>query len=90
MPNSKSGEDSSGIKVKATIHWVDAQNSIQVELRLYDNLFKDLDPSHSDQELADLINPNSLEINTKAYAEPILAQANLHTHYQFLRHGYFF
>lgn len=90
VPNSKSGEDSSGIKVKATIHWVDAQNSIQVELRLYDNLFKDLDPSHSDQELADLINPNSLEINTKAYAEPILAQANLHTHYQFLRHGYFF
>lgn len=90
VPNSKSGEDSSGLKVKATIHWVDAQNAVPVELRLYEPLFAEIDPSRSSKQLSELVNPNSLKICENAQAEAILAQAQSNTHYQFLRQGYFF
>lgn len=90
VPNSKSGEDGSGIKVKATIHWVDAQNSVPVEVRLYEPLFEQVDPARHSEPLAELVNPRSLQICKTAQAEACLAQADANTHYQFIRHGYFF
>jgi glutaminyl-tRNA synthetase len=82
-PNSKSGEDQSGIKVKTALHWVPA-NSFNAEVRLYDRLFVEENPTSESET-----NPNSLEINTKALLEPYCATAEFGKSYQFFRLGYF-
>lgn len=88
IPNSKSGEDSSEIKVKGTIHWVSIKNAVKAEVRLYDRLFKVEDLSAEEGDFKDYINENSLEI-IDAYLEPSLANATLDAKYQFIRKGYF-
>lgn len=88
IENSRSGQDTSGINVKGTIHWVSAAQAIEAEIRLYDRLFKVEDPSREDGDFKDYINQDSLETIT-AFVEPSLANASLSTHYQFLRKGYF-
>ncbi len=88
VPNSKSGEDTSGMKVKGTIHWVSIPHAKEVEVRLYDRLFQDENPAAAEDFKAS-INPNSLQIIEKAYAEPDLANAELGKGYQFIRLGYF-
>lgn len=88
VPNSKSGEDTSGMKVKGTIHWVSVPHAKEVEVRLYDRLFQDENPAAAEDFKAS-INPNSLHIIEKAYAEPDLANAELGKGYQFIRLGYF-
>jgi glutaminyl-tRNA synthetase len=88
IENSRSGQDTSGINVKGTIHWVSAAQAIEAEIRLYDRLFKVEDPSREDGDFKDYINQDSLEI-TMAFVEPSLANASLSKHYQFLRKGYF-
>jgi glutaminyl-tRNA synthetase len=95
IPESHSGHDSSGIKVKGTIHWVSIPHAETAELRLYDRLFKVEDPSSEEARLPDgqgdfkdYINPDSLHI-TKAYMEPSLKDAQTNTPYQFIRKGYF-
>lgn len=88
VPNSKSGEDTSGMKVKGTIHWVSVPHAKEVEVRLYDRLFQDENPAAAEDFKAS-INPNSLQIIEKAYAEPDLANAELGKGYQFIRLGYF-
>jgi glutaminyl-tRNA synthetase len=88
--NSKSGSDTSGIKAKGTLHWVEATNAIDAEVRLYDRLFADPTPDgHKDREFAEFLNPDSLEILSKCKLEPSLANAELGTTYQFTRLGYF-
>lgn len=89
IPESKSGNDTSNIKVKGTLHWVSAQHAINVEVRLYDRLFKVEDPSGEEGDFKDYINPDSLHIVSTAYAEPALKTAILNERYQFLRKGYF-
>ncbi len=89
FPNSKSGEDVSGLKPKTTIHWVDAKHAIPAEVRLYDRLFTVEDVASDDREFKELLNPDSMKVVQNAWLEPSLAGAALGQHYQFLRLGYF-
>lgn len=89
LPESKSGTDTSGLKVQGTLHWVGKTHAIPVELRLYDRLFKVENPSAEDGDFKEYINPHSLDIITTAMAEPSLGSARPHERYQFLRKGYF-
>ena len=89
-PETKSGEDNSGRKVKGTIHWVSAQHAVEVEVRLYDRLFAVQDPSKCEegQTFVDHLNPDSMKTVT-AFVEPELAKANIGDRVQFERLGYF-
>jgi glutaminyl-tRNA synthetase len=89
IPESKSGNDTSNIKVKGTLHWVSVAHAITAEVRLYDRLFKVEDPSSEEGDFKDYINPDSLQVIEKVYAEPSLKNANINERYQFLRKGYF-
>ena len=89
IPESKSGNDTSGIHVKGTLHWVSVKHALNCELRLYDRLFKVENPSNEEGDFKDYINPDSLRVITSAYAEPLLAKAKFDERYQFLRKGYF-
>jgi glutaminyl-tRNA synthetase len=86
-PATKGGNASDGRKVKATMHWVSAQDSIPAEVRLYNPLFTRPDPSAGD--FAADINPNSLEVIADARVEPALAGRNANDAVQFERLGYF-
>ncbi len=88
IPNSKSGEDTSGLKVKGTIHWVSVPHAKEAEVRLYDRLFQVENPV-AEEDFKASINPNSLTILNKAYIEPDLANAEAGKGYQFIRMGYF-
>ena len=88
FPESKSGEDNSGLQVKGTIHWVSVAEAVQAEIRLYDRLFKVENPSSEEGDFKDYINPDSL-ITINAFVEPSLKEATIHNRYQFLRKGYF-
>ena len=85
-PQTKSGDPNAvNRKVAGTIHWVPANESVAVEARLYDRLYKTENP----QGLEDL-NPHSLEVISTARVEPWVAQAKPGTHFQFERQGYFY
>lgn len=88
FPDSKSGSDTSGIKVKGTIHWVNAATALTAEVRLYDRLFTVENPAAAEGSILDYINPESLTVQT-AYIEPSLAASGDLDHFQFLRLGYF-
>ncbi|MBN8834456.1 MAG: glutamine--tRNA ligase [Sphingobacteriales bacterium 39-19] len=88
FPESKSGQDTSGLTVKGTIHWVSANHAGIAEVRLYDRLFKVEDPSGEEGDFKDYINPNSLQV-INAFVEPSLLKASPEKRYQFLRKGYF-
>jgi len=89
LPESKSGNDTSGINVKGTIHWVSVPHANEAEVRLYDRLFQVEDPSNEDGDFKEYLNPNSLHIIKTAYIEPELAKAEPGVGYQFMRKGYF-
>jgi len=89
IPESRSGNDTSGIHVKGTLHWVSVKHAITCEVRLYDRLFRVEDPSSEEGDFKDYINPDSLHIIKAAYAEPSLRKAKFDERYQFLRKGYF-
>lgn len=89
-PETLSGMPQSNRKVKGTIHWVSAQDSLPVELRIYDRLFETENPAEEkDKSLAEMINPNSLQINRVARVESFLKDAKPGEQYQFTRIGYF-
>lgn len=83
--DSKSGQDKSGIKVKSAIQWVEASSAKQVELRLYDRLFK----SDAPNGIEDL-NENSLQIIKDALIEPAVITQKPDVRFQFEREGYFY
>lgn len=87
IPESKSGEDTSGLKVKGTIHWVSVPHAKEAEVRLYDRLFQVEDPA-AEVDFKSTINPDSLKI-INAYIEPDLLNAEAGKGYQFIRKGYF-
>jgi glutaminyl-tRNA synthetase len=86
-PATKGGNAPDGRKVKATLHWVSAHDSIAAELRLYNPLFNRPDPNPGD--FAAQIDPNSLEVLSKARLEPALAELKAGEVVQFERQGYF-
>ncbi|MEP6583307.1 MAG: glutamine--tRNA ligase/YqeY domain fusion protein [Ginsengibacter sp.] len=90
IPESKSGNDTSGLKVKGTIHWVSAQHAATAEVRLYERLFTVENPGAEEGDFKDYINENSLQVIEKAFIEPGLLTAEPGRHYQFIRNGYFF
>ena len=101
-PNSRGGDPADGRKVKgATLHWVDAENCLEAEVRLYDNLFSDAQPDGPDKNFLDCLNPDSLSILTGCKVEKGMAAVaaefdkrenrtgtNAPT-FQFMRTGYF-
>ena len=101
-PNSRGGDPADGRKVKgATIHWVDAENCLDAEVRLYDNLFSDAQPDGPDKNFLDCLNPDSLTVLTGCKVEKAMADVaaafdkqenrtgvNAPT-FQFMRTGYF-
>jgi glutaminyl-tRNA synthetase len=89
FPDSKSGEDTSGINVKGTIHWVSAMHAKTAEIRNYDRLFTVESPDSEEGDFKDYLNPDSVEVIENAYIEPYLAEANAETGYQFIRKGYY-
>jgi glutaminyl-tRNA synthetase len=88
IENSRSGSDTSGLKVKGTLHWVSATEAVPVEVRLYDRLFSKPEPGADGNYLDDL-NPKSLEVISTSYAEPFLKNATADDRFQFMRIGYF-
>ncbi|MBK0383321.1 glutamine--tRNA ligase/YqeY domain fusion protein [Pedobacter sp. SD-b] len=95
FPESKSGEDTSGLKVKGTMHWVSVRHAKTAEVRLYDRLFISEEPDREEGDFKEYINPESLVVLKKAYIEADLANAqqqladNPDRRYQFIRKGYF-
>lgn len=89
-PNSKSGSDTSGIKAKGTLHWVECTHAHDAEVRLYERLFNDPSPDgHKGQDFMEFLNPDSLEILQGCKVEPVLASAQPGQTWQFTRLGYF-
>ncbi|MCB0522414.1 MAG: glutamine--tRNA ligase/YqeY domain fusion protein [Lewinellaceae bacterium] len=89
FPESKSGQDTSGLKPKATLHWVSAAHAIPAEVRLYDRLFMVEDVDDDPRDFKDLLNPDSLVVIENAWLEPSLADALPGEYFQFIRMGYF-
>ena len=89
IPESKSGNDTSGIHVKGTLHWVSVAHAVHAEVRLYDRLFHVENVAEAEGDFKEHINPNSLQVLNKVYAEPALLDTNTNNRYQFLRKGYF-
>ena len=89
-PDSKGGNPADGRKVKgATIHWVDAGNCCDAEVRQYSNLFDDPDPDAAGKDFLACLNPNSLEVLTGCKVEASLRSAKAPASFQFMRLGYF-
>jgi glutaminyl-tRNA synthetase len=89
-PETRSGVDATGKKVKGTLHWVSADHAVDAEVRLYDRLFKHEDPSgQKDEDYRKLLNPDSLKILTNCKVEPSLSRAMPLDRFQFQRLGYF-
>ncbi|MBI5114494.1 MAG: glutamine--tRNA ligase/YqeY domain fusion protein [Rhodovulum sp.] len=86
-PQTRGGNAPDGRKVKATIHWVSAADSVPAEVRLYNHLFKNAAPNPAD--FANEINPQSLEVLTGCRLEPALADVPVGQAVQFERQGYF-
>ena len=89
VPESRSGNDTSGISVKGTMHFVSASHAVPVQVNVYDRLFKVENPSAEEGDFKSYINENSLHVVTSAMAEHDLRHANVGDKYQFIRLGYF-
>ncbi len=90
-PESYGGETPDGRKVKGTLHWVNAENCINAEVRLYDRLFNVPNPSDEEgvSSFAENLNPDSLKIIDNCKIDASLADANVGDVFQFMRQGYF-
>ena len=88
FPESKSGADHSGIKVKGTIHWVNANDCVDVTLNQFGTLFKP-DVKFEKDNLEEVFNPDSWNTTT-AKAEKFLTTCKQGSHFQFVRKGYYY
>jgi glutaminyl-tRNA synthetase len=89
IPESRSGNDTSGINVKGTMHFVCAKHAVPVQVNLYDRLFKVENPSAEEGDFKSYINENSLNVIHNAMAEADLKNALVGDKFQFIRLGYF-
>ncbi|MXY55054.1 MAG: glutamine--tRNA ligase, partial [Gammaproteobacteria bacterium] len=85
VAESKSGSDTSGLKPKGVIHWVDAASAIPADVRLFERLFDDPRPGADD--FAETLNPDSMGV-AKAVIEPAIVASDDEC-FQFERTGYF-
>ena len=88
-PATRGGNTPDGRKVRGTIHWVNANDCVDAEVRLYDNLFADEDPEGDGKDYIECLNPKSLEVLTGCKVERSLENAEAPASFQFLRLGYF-
>jgi len=90
-PATKGGDSPDGRKVKATLHWVSATESIKANVRLYDNLFTKENPDDVEEgsDFTDYLNPDSLKQLDNCFIEPCLKNAKPLDRFQFERLGYF-
>ncbi len=88
-PDSKSGSDTSGIKAKGTLHWVNAATALEGEVRMYERLFTTENPLEEGTDFLSKVNANSLTVMDKVKLEPAFAEAQPGDSFQFLRQGYF-
>jgi len=90
-PETRGGNAPDGRKVKATLHWVSAEHSVEAEVRLYSHLFVKENPAavEEGEDFTANINPDSLEILENCRVEPSLADVEPETLFQFERLGYF-
>ncbi|WP_420317277.1 glutamine--tRNA ligase/YqeY domain fusion protein [Ekhidna sp.] len=88
-PDTRSGQDTSGKKVKGTLGWVSVPNAVNVEVREYDRLFKTENLNTIEDDFKNHLNPDSLSINKNAVVEPSLKDAKVGDQMQFERIGYF-
>ena len=89
VPESRSGNDTSGLHVKGTMHFVSAAHAVPVQVNLYDRLFRVENPASEDGDFKSYLNPDSLKVISTAYAEADLKTATLGDKFQFIRLGYF-
>jgi glutaminyl-tRNA synthetase len=88
VPESRSGQDTSGLKVQGVIHWLSAEQAQKAEVRLYDRLFRVENPA-AEEDFKNSLNPDSLQVIREALIEPALAEARPGERFQFTRLGYF-
>ena len=88
-PDSLGGAPADGRKVRGTLHWVSAEHAVEAEVRLYDRLFKDENPSAGGVDFLECLNPDSLEVLSGCRVEPSLAKAQSGDRVQLERLGYF-
>ncbi len=88
IKESRSGKDTSGIKVKSVIHWVSASKSVTATVKLYDKLFTVADPA-SYEDISDILNPDSIKTIHNARFEMDMINAKPGSSFQFMRNGYF-
>ncbi len=88
-PDSKTGGATANRKIKGTIHWVDAKQALNAEVRLYDYLLTTDENGNLPEDFIASLNPDSLIVLKDAKVEPSLKWTAAGTHYQFLRDGYF-
>jgi glutaminyl-tRNA synthetase len=89
-PATRGGSAPDGRKVPGTLHWVSADHSVPVEVRLYDRLFKVERPDLEEGGFESCLNPDSLEVLTDSRIEPAAVDPALGERFQFERQGYFF
>ncbi|MCE7996091.1 MAG: glutamine--tRNA ligase/YqeY domain fusion protein [Roseivirga sp.] len=88
-PETRSGQDTSGKKVKGTLGWVSAEHAVSAEIRMYDRLFLTENMTAIDDEFTNHLNPGSLTVIPNALLEPSLKSAKPGDQFQFERQGYF-
>ncbi len=88
-PETKGGNAPDGRKVKATLHWVSAEHALDAEVRIFDRLFHNENPT-AGADFHENLNPDSLQIIEQAKLEPALKAATAQERFQFERTGYFF
>lgn len=89
-PESKGGSTPDNRKVKGTIHWISGKDAVKAEVRLYDRLFTDENPTgHEDRDFLEFLNPESIEVLSSALVHRQLASAEAGRRVQFERLGYF-
>ncbi len=88
-PDTRGGSAPDGRKVKGTLHWVSVEHALEVEVRLYDRLFRNANPASDGADFKASLNPDSIETLTASQVEPSLARAAPETRHQFERQGYF-
>jgi glutaminyl-tRNA synthetase len=89
-PLSKGGKSPDGRKVKGTLHWVDAKDNVEAQIRIYDRLFTVEDPDgDKEKDFKEWLNSDSLSLIEKAYIEPSVRGSEALSYFQFERLGYF-
>ena len=89
VPESRSGEDTSGLNVKGVIHWVSIEHAITAEVRNYDRLLIIEDSSQVGDQFKKFLNPESLTVIPQVFVEPSLKEAEIGKSVQFMRKGYY-